>query len=160
MEQDNFSSYNSYLRNILRNNNKNNKKFNIDITKNENSKNNKNIIQFKIGPHMENRKNINQEYCKNYCFWFSINFNDKILYKIDLTKCSLFSGTEILNKLEEIAKKFILNKIYLEDASHIAVISSTNKVYYLSLRNIYIYYLKEYRGIINLDIYHYFFKKK
>jgi hypothetical protein len=125
--------YNSILRNILRKSKKNNKNFNINIKKNNN---NKNIIQVKIGPYMKNRKNINQEYLENYCFNFSINLNDKKLYEIYLKKCSLFSGTEILYKLEEIAKKFALNKIYLEDASEITVVSSTNKEYVLSLKYI------------------------
>ena len=125
--------YESGLRNLLRNSNKNknNSKFNIEIKHN---KNNSNIIDFKIGPHIENRKN----YLSNYCIWFSININHKKLYKVDLMKCSLLSGTEILFILEKIAKIFRLSEIDLEDQSIITIISKTNKKYFLSLRNIYI----------------------
>jgi len=95
---------------------------------------NTNIIHVQIGPHIENR----QTYNDNYCLLFNINLNYKKLYDVDLRKCSSLSGTEILNILEKIAKKFILNEIHLEDVSHINIISSTNKEYGLSLKNMYI----------------------
>ena len=125
--------YESGLRNVLRNSNKNNSKFNIEI-KHKKNKNNSNIIDFQIGPHMENRKT----YSSNYCILFSININDKKLYNVDLRKCSLLSGREILFILEKIAKIFRLSKIYLEDESVISIISKTNKTYKISLKNMYI----------------------
>jgi len=131
MSQYDLSFYNSSFKNLLINSNKNNKNFNIDINKN---KNNMNIIDIKIGPHMENREN----YFKNYCFWFSINLNDKKIYKTDLRKCSLFSGTEILNLLEKIAKKYKLKKIEISDNSYIEIMSLKDKEYDIFLRNMYI----------------------
>ena len=128
-----ISFYESGLRNVLRNSNKNNKNFNIEINHNKNI-NNSNIIDFQIGPHMENRKN----YHDNYCILFSINIYKKKLYKIFLEKCSLLSGTKILVILEKIAKIFKLSTISLQDASTITIISLTNKEYILSLGNIYI----------------------
>ena len=125
--------YESGLRNVLRNSNKNNSEFNIEI-KHSKNKNNSNIINFKVAPHIENRKN----YLDDHCIWFSININDKKLYKVDLRKCSLLSGTEILFILEKIAKIFRLSKICLEDNSHISIISKTNETYDIFLRYMYI----------------------
>lgn len=123
-----MNSYNKLLRKLLKNNNK---KFNINI---KNNTNNTNIIQIQIGHHIENKKTYNH----NYCLLFNMNINNKILYDVHLSKCLLLSGTKILNILEKIAKKFRLNEIHLEDASYINIISSTNKEYNLSLKNIYI----------------------
>ena len=120
---------NTNIKNIIRNFNKNNKnfnkKFNI-IIENENTN-----IKFKIVPI---GKNIYEE----HCIWFSINKLEKKLYKIDLRRCSLLSGPEILYILEKIAKKFNLSEIHLNDASHISIISLTNKSYSISLANMYI----------------------
>lgn len=120
---------NTNIKNIIRNFNKNNKnfnkKFNI-IIENENTN-----IKFKIVPI---GKNIYEE----HCIWFSINKLEKKLYHIDLRRCSLLSGPEILHILEKIAKKFNLSTIHLNDASLITIISLTNKSYSISLRNMYI----------------------
>jgi len=105
-----LSFYKEKLKNSFKNFNKNNTKFNIDIKKNTN------IIQIKIVPSIKKHN-------EDYCLLFNINLNNKILYDIYLSKCLLLSGTEILNILEKIAKKFKVNEIHLEDASCISFIS-------------------------------------
>jgi len=116
---------NTNIKNIIKDFNKNNTNFNI-IIKNENTN-----IKFTIVPI---GKNIYEE----HCIWFSINKLEKKLYNIDLRRCSLLSGPEILHILEKIAKKFNLSEIHLNDASHISIISLTNKIYSISLANMYI----------------------
>ena len=117
---------NTNIKNIIRDFNKNNTKFNI-IIKNKNKN-----IDFGIVP--IGKKNIFEE----HCIWFSINKLEKKLYNIFLNRCSLLSGPEILDILEKIAKKFNLSEIHLIDASHISIISLTNKIYSISLTNMYI----------------------
>ena len=129
MNIDDISFYKKHLRNIFMNDSN----FNINI-KHSKNENNTNIIEFKIAPHIENRNTYNED----YCLCFSINMYEKKLNEVNLKKCSLLSGTEILHILERIAKIFRLNKIYLQDNSYIKILSSTNKIYNLSLTNMYI----------------------
>ena len=127
MNSRDISFYDNGLRSVLKNSNKNNSKFNIEII---DKKNNSNIIYI-ISSHAEN---INT---KNHCISFRLNNIEKYIYVSTLEKCSL-SGTEILVILKKIAKIFEVREICLTDASAITIRSKTNKEYILSLRNMYI----------------------
>ncbi len=51
-----------------------------------------------------------------------------------LDRCSLYTGTELLNKIEEFAKKASIKRLHLEDASHIKLCDNIIiRLYYLDI---------------------------